>query len=145
MPGGWSTLLFLAVVVFVFVAGATVLVFGAAYLLRVACRGAGVPQPDMDQAIFVSCVEAMLGLVILLSCRTAVELYVPIDTTRPAALVGLLAVGLAFVVAAGVYVPTVRVTFRKGMLIASLRYSITLSLLTILRFLLVLACNPTQY
>jgi hypothetical protein len=146
MPGGWGSLLLVVVGLFILVAGMTVFVFGAAHLLRLACRMVAVPLPDIDQAMFVSFVETMLGGIIAMGHVVMPELApasLPIATTWLASLAGLSALGVTLVVAAGVYVPTLKVGFLKGLQISALRYSLTLSALAVLRLLIVVAHDVT--
>jgi hypothetical protein len=141
MPGGFASFAFVIVMLTGLMLFLSFGVLIAAYLLQFACKMATVPVPDIDRAVFISCVEAMFGSIILLLAGIAPE-YPAIDMSWPAAAVVLSTVAVTFVIPTAIHVLTMRVSFLKAMLIALLRYSLSLSLLAVLRFLFMLANGP---
>jgi hypothetical protein len=146
MPGGFGSLVFVIAIPFGFMLVLSCGVLIAAYVLRLACRIAAVPTPDIDQALFVSCVEAMIASMIALGCLIAPDLvaeHLSIQLTWLATLVGLSTVAVTLIIPACVYVPGLRVTFLKAMVIAFVRYSFTFSLLAALCLLWALGSGTT--
>jgi hypothetical protein len=112
----------------------------SAAVLKLACRTAGAEVPDTGKAMVVSFLESVAGSVIwLLSCLSVSVAGIALHAERAtmSALVGLSAVNVAFVVPAALYVPMLRVSFQKGLLISILRYVITLSFLAIAAFAII--------
>jgi hypothetical protein len=107
----------------------------AATILKMACRFAGVDVPDTGKAMVVSFLESVVGGVVYVASTLSLGFLstaAQLDPGTAGALVGLSAVGVTFVVPAGLYVPMLRVPFSKGLVIAVLRYVITLTLLALL-------------
>jgi len=107
----------------------------SAAILKLACRTAGADVPDTGRAMFVSFLETIVGGMVYYLSIVSVAVFsfiAHLDRPALAAMLGLSAVGVSFVVPAGLYVPMLRVTFRKGLLISLFRYVITLSIVAVL-------------
>jgi hypothetical protein len=107
----------------------------SAAILKLACRTAGAEVPDTGRAMFVSFLETIVGGMVYYLSIVSVAFFsfiAQLDRPALAAMLGLSAVGVSFVVPAGLYVPMLRVTFRKGLVISLFRYVITLSILAVL-------------
>jgi hypothetical protein len=119
----------------------------AAAILKMACRVAGVEPPDTGKAMVVSFVESIVGGVVYAASTLTVGLLgtaAQLDKGTVGALVGFSAVGVTFVVPAGLYVPMLRVTFGKGLVIALLRYVITLTLILLLALVITTATGKVK-
>jgi hypothetical protein len=107
----------------------------AGYPLQWACRIARVSTPDFNRALQISFAESIVAILLLFSTALA-YFYLTIDLTTTTGVVGPFTAGVAIVVPLGVYVPMMRVTYPKALLIAALRYAFTLSIPTIAVLLL---------
>jgi hypothetical protein len=111
----------------------------SAFILKLACRIVGAEVPDTGKAMVVSFLESLVGGVLYLgSMITAmfVGKAANAEQTTLAAFAGLSAVSVTFLVPAGLYVPMLRVTFPKGIVISVLRYVITFLLIAMLGIVL---------
>src|SRR5690349_21467689 len=82
-------------------------------ILKLACRTVGAEVPDTGRAMVVSLLETVVGTVVYYAAIVSVGLFSFLaQLERPAmvAMLGLSAVGVSFVVPAGLYVPMLRVT-----------------------------------
>ena len=103
----------------------------SAFILKLACRTAGAEVPETGRAMVVSFLESFVGGVIYASSVMTATLLgkaANAQQTTLAAFAGLSAVSVTFLVPAGLYVPMLRVSFSKGLLISILRYVITIVL-----------------
>jgi hypothetical protein len=119
----------------------------SAVILKLACRTAGAEVPDTGRAMFVSFLESLVGGMVYLASTITLAVVgtaAQMDRTTLGAMVGLSAVGVSFVVPAGLYVPMLRVTFRKGLLISVLRYVITFCILAVFALLIVVASGKAK-
>jgi hypothetical protein len=111
----------------------------SAFILKLACRTAGAEVPDTGKAMFVSFLESFVGGVLYAgSMLTAmfVGKATNAEQTTLAAFAGLSTISVTFLVPAGLYVPMLRVTFPKGVVISVLRYLITALLMAVFGILL---------
>jgi hypothetical protein len=119
----------------------------SAVILKMACRTAGVEAPDTGRAMVISFLESLVGSAVYVASIVTVGFVgtaANMDRSFLGAMVGLSAVGVTFVVPAGLYVPMLRVTFSKGLLIAILRYVISLSILAVIVLGIVLASGKIK-
>jgi hypothetical protein len=128
----------------VFIAGIAVVVFMiglsfSAFILKTACRTAGVEVPDTGKAMVVSLLESVAGGVSWI-CSAIIISFLGIatrmDHTAMAVMAGMGAITVCLFVPAGLYVPMLRVTFPKGILIAVLKYVIIIGIAAGLTFVL---------
>jgi hypothetical protein len=145
-----STLSDLALV-FAIGLGAVLLLIGlsiSAAILKMACRTAGVEAPDTGRAMVISFLESLVGGAVYLASTLTVAFVgtaANMERATLGAMLGLSAVGVTFVVPAGLYVPMLRVKFSKGLLIAVLRYVITLSILAVVALGIVAATGKVKF
>lgn len=119
----------------------------SATILKLACRTAGAEVPDTGRAMVVSFLESLVGGMVYMAstvCVAFIGVAAQMERSTVGTMVGLSAVGISFVVPAGLYMPMLRVTFRKGLLIAFLRYAITLSIIAALALLIVVATGKVK-
>jgi hypothetical protein len=146
-----STVYNIPALTFVFAVAAACFLMGlsvSAFVLKMACRTAGAEVPDTGKAMVVSFLESLLGgLAWFLSVITVSFAGVAVQAERAtiSAMAGFSAIAVAFVVPAGLYVPMLRVTFQKGLVIAILRYVITLTLLAALGFALMAVTGKHRF
>jgi hypothetical protein len=103
----------------------------AAFVLKTACRIVGADVPDTGKAMVVSFLESLCcGMAYMLSLLAVFLLgkAVNADKAMMVSMAGLSIVILAFAVPAGLYMPMLRVTFQKGLVLSVLRYVITMSI-----------------
>jgi hypothetical protein len=109
----------------------------AVALLKVACSVAGAEIPDTSRAVVTSLLEAVVGAV----ARLAVILHsgyagsvgdLPRQNLEMMAAVVLFA--LAFVIPVGIYMPMLRVSFGKGLVIVVVRYALTIAAYAVIGF-----------
>ena len=100
----------------------------AAAILKLSCSLAGAEVPDTGRAMVTCVLESLVAALV----RLTVVLSVAYVVTRAKyekpdmlVMVGMVFLVLAFVVPAGIYMPMLRVSFGKGMVIALIRYVIT--------------------
>jgi hypothetical protein len=100
----------------------------SAFILKLACHIVGVDVPDTGKAMVISFLESFVqGVLYVSSMITAMFVGAAANAhqTILAAFAALSAVSVTFLVPAGLYVPMLRVTFQKGLVISVLRYVIT--------------------
>jgi hypothetical protein len=111
----------------------------SAFILKLSCRVCGVDEPDTGKAMVVSFLESFVGgAVYVASLVTAIFIGKAVNAhqTTMTAFAGLSAVSVTFLVPAGIYMPMLRVTFQKGLVVSILRYVITFVLLAGLALIL---------
>jgi hypothetical protein len=107
----------------------------SAFLLKMACRTAGVEVPDTGRAMVVSLLESVAGTVAWycsLMTISLVGIATRADRSAMAVMLGFGAITVTLFVPAGLYMPMLRVTFPKGVLIAVLRYVIIFAIAAVL-------------
>jgi hypothetical protein len=107
----------------------------SAAILKLSCRTAGVEAPDTGRAMIVSLLESLVGGAVYMGSTITlgfVGATTNMDKSTLGAMVGFSAVGVGFVVPAGLYVPMLRVTFSKGLFISFIRQMITYLILAAL-------------
>jgi hypothetical protein len=112
----------------------------SAAILKMACRTAGAEAPDTGRAMVVSFLESLTGGVAWVCSLVTVSVTgaaMQAERATMTAMVGFSAVAVAFVVPAGLYMPMLRVTFQKGLVIAILRYVITFAIVAVIAFAVV--------
>jgi hypothetical protein len=133
----------IAVYIVLFLIGLSI----SAAILKLACRTAGAAVPDTGTAMVVSFLESIVGGVVYFASTLVVVIIgtaVHMDRSVVAAMVGVSALGMSVVAPAGLYVPMLRVTFSRGLVIAILRYVITFAILASLVLLIVLASGKIK-
>jgi len=119
----------------------------SAVILKLACRTAGVDVPDTGKAMVVSFLESLVATIVYFAA-VAVLWFAGAATKANQTMLGILflftAIAIAFVVPAGLYVPMLRVTFPRGLLIAVLRYVITIAIGVVIAYLVFAFSGKTR-
>lgn len=130
--------------VYIFSIGVAAVLIGislsfAAFILKAACRVAGEDAPDTGRAMFVSLLESVIGAAAYLCAGLVLPVVLKTASAgreTMLASVGFCAVTIPVIVPAGLYVPMLKVSLQKGLVIAVLRYVITFALAAALVYVL---------
>ncbi len=110
----------------------------AAAILKLACAFVGAPIPDTGLAIVTCILESVVGGVLKFNVGLGLG-YLGSKAQWAMPEIALMAcaaaVGIGIVVPAGVYMPMLRVSFGKGVLISLLRYVITIAIALVILFI----------
>jgi hypothetical protein len=112
----------------------------AALILKLSCAIAGAEVPDTGKAIVTCFLESIVGALArwnVIYCVGYVGQKAYLTVHELMVVTGTAVVAIAFIVPAGIYMPMLRVSFGRGLLIALLRFALTIAAALAVAYILV--------